>query len=392
MKGIAILWIVFFHFFLAYNSHSGRYPWPLNLAALPSYIAGCVPVSVFQAVCHVSEGCCVALFQRGAQAVGVFLVLSGFGLTYGLAGKGSPAGGWGSWYVRRLVRLFPVYWLAHLVYLVSPFVHRQDPIDYRLIFSLLGNRVYPVETMFYYMSPSWWFFGLLLQLYLVFPLLCGLLEKLGPWKYLVLCGTVTVLSRYLFFGILQANGNYVQGAFFGCRLWEFGAGMVLARAYIRDAETVEARLFSLSALAFGLAIYVLGVFSYRPSFTYSFTDMLIGTGLFIVVANLARATRFLPRAGSVLAVIGVYSYGIYLFHHPYVITFGERLRDFELPVFVITACAVTAAISVAAIPLEYYTNRMTGWVFSIVARTQPAPVPAVELKLPPARDVEQDRR
>ncbi|MBI3304162.1 MAG: acyltransferase family protein [Deltaproteobacteria bacterium] len=115
----------------------------------------------------------------------------------------------------------------------SSFVARPELVDYRFVLSLLGDRVYPVESIFYYFNPALWYFGLLAQLYLVFPVLFRLLQKLGSAWFLILCGLVTLVSRYLLLNVLSAHGYYVQGAFFGSRLWEFAAGMALGLCYRR---------------------------------------------------------------------------------------------------------------------------------------------------------------
>ena len=44
----------------------------------------------------------------------------------------------------------PMYWVAHLVYLVSPFVARLEPVDDRIILSLLGLRFIDIEMNFMY--------------------------------------------------------------------------------------------------------------------------------------------------------------------------------------------------------------------------------------------------
>ena len=67
------------------------------------------------------------------------------------------------------MRLFPLYWLAHLVFLVSPFVILHDPVDYRFLLSFFGDRVYPVDKMFFYLVPAWWFLGLLIETLHRFP-------------------------------------------------------------------------------------------------------------------------------------------------------------------------------------------------------------------------------
>jgi peptidoglycan/LPS O-acetylase OafA/YrhL len=90
----------------------------------------------------------VAVLQFGFQAVGMFVVMSGFGLA--LFAGGNPENGWGGWYRSRTLRLFPMYWVAHLIYLVSPFLAHLEPLVYRFILSFLGDRIVPIYTIFNY--------------------------------------------------------------------------------------------------------------------------------------------------------------------------------------------------------------------------------------------------
>jgi len=174
--------------------------------------------------------------------------------------------------------------------------------------------------------------------------------------------------------VIGAHGYYVQGAFFGARLWEFAAGMVLGLLYRRQPVLTEGRLFTGSALFAGVAIYTLGLYTYGAALPYTVTDALIGTGLFIVLAHVARWSGALPSLGSTLAHVGAYSYGLYLLHQPYVIYCGERMRDLSLPVFVAGASAVIALITVCAIPLERYVNQLTSRVLDRKGSAQPSAV------------------
>ncbi len=357
-KGISILWIVAFHFFIGYAGE--RYPWPLKFTALPSFVSDCAPASLWETLACGLDGLVAALFQRGSQPVGVFVVLSGFGLTYGLALIQRPEAGWLNWYRRRLLRLFPMYWLAHLVCLISPFLVLKNPIDWRFAVSFMGNRVIPADVMFYYLVPAWWFFGLLVELYLVFPVLYVLLRRLTPVHFLVVCAVFTILSRYVLQDVLHAHGNWSQGAFFGARLWEFAAGMVLAYYYRHHPGVTEGRFFSGWALLGGVCLYVLGSYSYQPVFTYTLTDAFIGMGLFVITAHVARWVTLLPGARSVLATVGAYSYGLYLLHQPYVMACGELLRPFGMAAYVLLASVVVAFISAASIVAEKWVNRLSG--------------------------------
>ncbi len=360
VKGISILWIAFFHFFGTYAN--GRYPDALAPHYFSSFVSQCAPSSALGTLGCVAQGFFVAIASVGFHAVAVFLVLSGFGLTYSLARTGNPEGGWTGWYRGRLLRLFPMYWLAHLVYLVSPFIARPEPVDYRFLLSFLGDRVYPVDMIFFYLNPAWWYFGLLLELYLVFPLLFRLLQKLETAWFLVFCGLVTLVSRYLLLCVIGAHGYYVQGAFFGARLWEFAAGMALGLHYRQHQVVVEERLFTGWAFLAGVVIYVLGLYSYASTLSYIVNDAFIGTGLFIILAHVALWSGRLPRLAGRLAYVGAFSYGLYLLHQPYVIYFGERMRSLSVPVFIVLAGAIIALLAAGAIPLERYVNQLTSRV------------------------------
>src|SRR5215470_3202906 len=283
MKGLSILWIAFFHFFGTYANN--RFPSALDRQYFSPFLQQCAPTSLMETLGCTAKGFYVAVASVGFHAVAVFLILSGFGLTFSLARTGEPDGGWLGWYRGRLLRLFPMYWLAHVIYLISPFISRPEPVDYRFFLSLLGDRVWPVDTIFYYINPAWWYFGLLVELYLVFPLLFRLLQKMGPTWFLVFCGAATLLSRYLLLMVLGAHGYYVQGAFFGARLWEFAAGMVLGWHYRRNQAAAQEWLFTGRTFFIGVLIYVLGLYSYNSMLLYTFTDALIGTGLFIILAH-----------------------------------------------------------------------------------------------------------
>lgn len=354
VRGLAIIWIALFHFVLAYG---GNYPWPISFSNLPTFVRDCSPTSLFGSISCTIEGLAVGLFQRGAQGVGVFTLFSGFGLTYALVRRGrEPV--WGSWYKQRLIRLLPLYWFAHLLFLVSPYA-KVDPVDYRFILSFFGNRVYPIDEVFYYFVPAWWFIGMLLQFYIAFPVLYRLMQRLGAGKYLLLCIVLTAGSRYLIFGVLNANANYVQGGLFLCRLWEFATGMILGKVMAESPRLVLDRLFSPGGFIAGIVLYVLGQLAYRPGFVYSFSDGLTATGLSLIMIHVASWIDRIPGLGKTFAAAGIFSYSIYLFHQPYVMYFGERLRPYHIGIALTLSIVITAMVSLASGYFENSVNRLS---------------------------------
>src|SRR6266540_5225138 len=172
-KGLAILVVAYFHFFRTYFQHGVLPPpdWG-NLAASA--------LTILRLVWFKVSG-------LGFHAVGVFIILSGWTLmqsTMRRAESGPAAAGWGSWYRARFLRLYPMYWVAHLVYLVSPFVAHLEPVDSRIILSLLGLRFIDIQENFMYLNAAWWYFSMLIQFYLIFPLLFWTARRTGPWLFL----------------------------------------------------------------------------------------------------------------------------------------------------------------------------------------------------------------
>lgn len=354
IKGLAILWIAYFHCFETYNNR--RLPSPLGSDYFARFLHQAAPIGSFATALSIGKAAFAAIAGVGFHAVGVFIVMSGFGLSYSLARTGGPRDGWRGWYRSRIVRLFPVYWAAHLLYLVSPFVAHLEPLDYRFVLSFLGDRVWPIYYIFYYLNPAWWYFGLILELYIAFPLLYLMMRKVGTMWFLAFAIVETIVSRYVLMVVLHASGYYLLGAFFGCRLWEFALGMIVGQWYRQDRAWVDGILFSWSGLLAGIAIYTAGLYSFPHVLTYMVTDGLIGTGLFVILAQIAWAARRLPRADTALAYVGVYSYGLYLVHQPYVIYFGERVRGLSLTEFTLAAIPVIAVIAIGSSWFERAVN------------------------------------
>ena len=354
-KGIAILWIAFFHFFIAYNG--GRRPWLLDPGYFAAYEKICAPESLGSRALCLGSAVLTAAVQMGFHGVAVFLVLSGFGLSYSLARRGRPPVAWAGWYRSRLVRLLPMYWVAHLVYLVSPFQARR-PLDYRFALSFLGDRVVPIETMFYYFNPALWYFGLLLQLYLVFPALFAALERLGVARFLVAAAVVTIGARWALLFAMPVDGKWVQGGFFSCRLWEFALGMAAGSSGGSGRRRSTPRSCLGGACWPGARSMPSASIPTAPSGPISSPMCSSAPGS----PSSSSTSRERPAAfvgGTAVLTVGASSYGLYLVHQPYVQYFGERMRSLDVAVFVVGAGGIIAALALGAMALERAVNALT---------------------------------
>ena len=204
-KGLAILWVVYFHFFKTYRDWA---PYPMSGHFIADVAGAHGWDSVSAAIQTIATIVWYAISGVGFHAVGLFIIVSGWSLASATAkreAKGPIA--WGPWYRARFIRLYPMYWLAHLVYLVSPFQARLEPIDWRFLISLTGLRMIDISMNFMYLNAAWWYFSMLIQLYLLFPLLYMGMRKFGLAPFLVLAFAVGFITRYLLLNVWHAHGG-----------------------------------------------------------------------------------------------------------------------------------------------------------------------------------------
>ena len=329
-KGLSILWIVYFHFFRTYFEHRTLTPdWHSAWSSAVRFLG--------MAWLQISG--------LSLQAVSVFIILSGWALMQSTMRR-ADAGqlSWLAWYRTRLFRLYPMYWVAHLVYLVSPFVARWEPVDHRIILSLLGLRFINIEMNFFYLNASWWFFCMLIQFYLMFPLLFITARKLGPWIFLLLACAAGFYVRYLMLMVWGSNGEWIQGGFAVSRLPEFALGMALGMWHSRSPARAEWFFLRWPGLLLGVLLYPAALQLYRNGFTYIFVDFGAGACCLGVVLGVAGLLSHLQKAAQLLALVGTYSYGIFLIHQPYVIWLGFHVRPLPILVFLFVAVPLTLTI------------------------------------------------
>jgi len=344
-KGLAILVVAYFHFFRTYFEH-GMLP-PADWSGLA---AGAV--TILRLVWFKVSG-------LGFHAVGVFIILSGWTLMQSTARRAeSGSVAWGTWYRTRFLRLYPMYWVAHLVYLVSPFVARLEPVDSRIVLSLLGLRFIDIQMNFMYLNAAWWYFSMLIQLYLIFPLLFWAARRLGPWKFLFIACTAGFFARYLLLIVYPQNGLWVLGGFAICRLPEFALGMSLAIWHARSSERVEWFLLRGTGFVVGLLLYPAALQLYHGLYDYIFVDFATGTCLFLEIIGIAGVISLSQWPAKIFGLVGVYSYGLYLTHQPYVIWLGLRIREVPIWMFLLICILTLAVLSAWGMILEKGTNAL----------------------------------
>lgn len=344
-KGLAILAVVYFHFFRTYFEHGSLPPddWS-SLASSVTTILGNVWLYVS---------------GLGFHAVGAFIILSGWVLMQSTANRAasSPVA-WGTWYRARLLRLYPMYWVAHLVYLISPFVARFEQVDHRIVLSLLGLRFVDITMNFMYLNAAWWYFSMLIQFYLIFPLLFFTARRLGPWAFLLIACAIGFFARYLLLIVYPQDGLWLLGGFAICRLPEFAFGMALGMWHSQSPARAERFFLGGASLIAGLLLYPAAQQLYHNGYTYIFVDFATGACCFLVLIGVAAIISHFPFPAKVFALVGTFSYGVFLTHQPYVIWLGLRIREQPIWMFLLIVVATLTVLSAWGTFLEKMTNAL----------------------------------
>ncbi len=369
-KGLAILWVVYFHFFTTYTS----VPSPIGKSFISKVAGPDGWDGLGVTITTLGKIAGIGISQLGFHAVGAFLVLSGwavFQATERRALKGPIE--WRKWYWSRFIRLYPMYWVAHLVYLVSPFEARPESVDGRIILSLLGLRFIDISMNFMYLNPAWWYFSMLIQFYFAFPILYYGLRKLGGWPFLIVACLAGFFARYMMLVVFPQNGMWVDGGFALCRLPEFALGMVLGGWHLRNQARAERFLLDGPGLATAVLLYPLALKLYSNLRTYVFVDFATGACCFLLIVGVAGLICRADRIGRLIALVGMFSYGLYLIHQPYVIWVGVRIKEQPVWVFLLLVVTLMIILSAWGMLLEKSTNLLVDKLTTKKRTSPPAP-------------------
>lgn len=279
LMGIAILWVVFYHF--GFQTPGIRH-----------------------------------LMRYGYAGVDIFMFLSGFGLYYSLNRNRSLT----SYFRKRLIRIYPSYFIVGIAFslICCP---NEGIWDYFWRCSTLGfwtNGVY-----------NEWFIPSILFLYCLFPLAFKLLasNKIKFYVSLIMC-CIAIAIYTVFNDDIIDNWHFLL--LYRIPIFLFGA---ITAFYITDIQYYKKYLFiALLGMVMFVGFFVIpGIRSQYISFTF-LTPTLI-----ILVCILVKNTTFINKW---MEVIGKASLEIYLVHLIFLkyfimasVMFRENYHDLSTIVF-----------------------------------------------------------
>jgi peptidoglycan/LPS O-acetylase OafA/YrhL len=257
----------------------------------------------------------------GLLAVRLFFVLSGFLITGILLSYRSEERGTAlrRFYVRRILRIFPIYYLTLFIALAL----QVRPIQQGAFWHLTYLSNYVAVSHPEWMGPAshFWTLAVEEQFYFVWPFILLFV----PQRYLArtIVGTIAlaVLFRAFVLFVLSTSID-AAGLFTFATLDSLGGGALLALFHYD--ERLRPRLPRLMKLFLisGLLIVTLttGFYVFKVGFRILHTLLCLGVSLLFVVLIEKTARGFTGKAktvmeNAVVLYIGKISYGLYVYHN-----------------------------------------------------------------------------
>jgi peptidoglycan/LPS O-acetylase OafA/YrhL len=315
LRGLAILLVLLFHFSIPATNFTG----------------------LKRAIVH--------LPGAGWVGVDLFFVLSGFLITTILYDAKSTKGFFRNFYMRRVLRIFPLYYgVLFVAFVLVPLIHPITSAAYHnltshqvWLWAYLTNYVQPQGGSDWirreYVEPGWsvfthfWSLAVEEQFYLVWPAIVFFFSRR---TLMAICGVVIAAALAIRIGRAAAHADLQLSYYYTfCRMDALAAGALLALAS-RGARgmhglTEPAKWIGMAAAAGLLTLFVWGGES------FSFKDKIVSTAGFSLLAWFfasvlvwAVVTPAVSLPGrffnlSWLKFLGKYSYGLYVLHgllHP----------------------------------------------------------------------------
>ena len=295
LRGVAILMVFLFHFWLAVDQRD------VTLAAEARLSPAWSPL--------------LTLHHVGFLGVQLFFVISGFCIHYSYLSwkRRSPDSAdrqfFPQFYSRRFWRIVPPYLLALLCFY---FIKTAQPLSifhlkHLLPHLVLANTLLPSET--FTVNPSFWSVAVEWQLYLVYPLALFLFARLGTARAFLATAAIGLLFRFT----LQTWGVPYWFSHLPFRWWyEWTLGVMIAASW-----SEQRRLF-FSSVTLGLALAALTLFAVLESHDHVFQWLMPPLFFAYLVETCVWSARPVGALSRGFGLVGVCSYSFYLWHQPVV--------------------------------------------------------------------------
>lgn len=283
----------------------------------------------------------------GTVGTVLFFIVSGATLMYVYQNKMNLK----DYFFKRIKGIYPMFWIAFIVYFCICFYidggyNKNIPI-WKLFYTIIGfdGLMLSFSTTFYTVGE--WFLGVLITLYIVFPLLRKLVNEF-PYAVLTVSILVGIITDYTF-----DNSNIPKALLFWVWIPVFVFGMV----FVNNIKNVKNFILI-------MAMVTLSVFTiFDLKFCHEMTRVyFVGISLFLILVYLFD--KFRGRVFRVVSgFVSKYCYPIFLVHHRMMFIFMKRFSGYRFSAGDVICLFVFMIL--ASFVASYLIDRITNAVLSI---------------------------
>lgn len=248
-------------------------------------------------------------FTIGAHGVDVFFVISGF-IMYAVARDEQLC----KFLARRLTRIFPLYWLATLLYvglMIKLMGYRPSGTETTLSLALIPHYSEAHREQIWPILVPGWTLSYELYFYALFAL--------GIAARKVIALPTALILTMIGLGLALQPRNAILVVATDLRLLEFVLGLLLAVAVTSGRPVLGTSAVAAAFLAW--AAWLMGADKV----------MVMAASFAIVTAALAIESGYRAQPIALLRHLGDSSYAIYLFHFPALAVIEYAVRSSGLP-------------------------------------------------------------
>ncbi|MDP1787899.1 acyltransferase family protein [Nitrosomonas sp.] len=271
----------------------------------------------------------IPFFDNGFLGVDVFFVISGF-LMAKLYDKGTIA----DFYRRRIDRLLPAYSFTVIAVVIAAY-YLLIPVDFSQLYEQALASIFYLNNIHFWNQNSYfdkasfnpllhlWSLSVEAQFYLIVPFLYPLLRKR---KGLTIIVFFLTLAACVAIQTISPKTSFFLMPF---RIWEFLVGAWVAW-YSREGREGISQNLNYQILFLALLVISFFVIPLKPDSgsivlghpSLAALVMVLLTGL-IIYYRMPKAFES-SAVGRSLAIVGDYSYSIYLVHFPIIVLWNYR--------------------------------------------------------------------
>jgi peptidoglycan/LPS O-acetylase OafA/YrhL len=285
LRGTAVLMVVFFHFFPRQGT---------GVFAIPA--------------------------SFGWMGVDIFFVLSGFLITSILDQQRGADHYYRNFYVRRLLRLAPLYYFLFLLMLVlTPWLHIHWQPSHLLLAFYCANYVLPLNSEVAKMGPfqgfHFWSLSVEEQFYLIWPWIVG--SRLSRQTLRWICVAGIILAPLVRLALLHARVSPAWAyTSLPTRMDSLLMGALLAlipRPSLRTARWTT--VFSVLSLGIVVRAGHSAFFQSRPMQGVGYSVLAVLAASILTLSLYPTTMAYRIFSTKILRFYGKYSYGLYLWHY-----------------------------------------------------------------------------